>query len=219
LIDAFEDCETIRLAPVQGRVTVWEFGFISPLGEYLWQIRPDMSLKDETSLKVGRFAERFTKQLLDYCPGTAMRMIHPHKPALLAESHIQAFKFRDALIAAKSFASEVADLAAGCHMWGSNPAFDVGHTPAGHLTELLHAFGGEPTWHYHPDDIPSVARGWCAAKGITPVSARGDGKIRSDDWSRAIGINPDTYDRHTALGDCRWVQATWDAMLGVEVAR
>jgi hypothetical protein len=30
--------------------------------------------------------------------------------------------------------------------------------------------------------------------------------------SRALGVDPDAYDRHTALGDARWVRAQYDTI-------
>jgi hypothetical protein len=35
----------------------------------------------------------------------------------------------------------------------------------------------------------------------------------SNDLSRGLGIDPDAYERHTALGDARWVRDQYDAMM------
>jgi len=38
---------------------------------------------------------------------------------------------------------------------------------------------------------------------------------KSDDLSRLIGVEPPGEDdRHTALGDARWAQRVWDAVMG-----
>lgn len=187
---AVVDVETINLHSFPGAITVWEIGLIVNGVEYHWQLEPDMGLADETALKVGRFEER----------------LHPD---VRAGRHGAIDVTTGGFVSIRTVAHDVAELTDGAELWGSNPAFDMRH-----LGELLAVYDIQPGWHYHPNDIPSVARGWCAAKGIRPVSAKGDGRIRSDDWSRAIGVDPDDYDRHTALGDCRWVLAQYELMLG-----
>ena len=196
----FVDCETTRLQPLHGVITTWEIALIVDGVEYCWQIWPDLDWwADDTALKVGGFWERISLTLArDREAGAAMMCEHP--------------KDIDPCMTVGEVAEEIHTLTDGADMWGSNPAFDMGH-----LRTLLDAYGpDEPAWHYHPNDVPTAARGWCAAKGIRPVSARGDGRIRSDDWSRAIGVDPDLFGRHTALGDARWCRAQYLAMgLGV----
>lgn len=36
----------------------------------------------------------------------------------------------------------------------------------------------------------------------------------SNDMSRAVGVEPDDFDRHTALGDARWAKAIYEAVMG-----
>jgi DNA polymerase III epsilon subunit-like protein len=86
---------------------------------------------------------------------------------------------------------------------GSNPAFDTEK-----LDLLLRGNGIVPDWHYHPLDVPAVAIGWLAARGELIPRPR-----KSDALSRAVGVNPDHYQRHTALGDVLWCRALHDAML------
>lgn len=74
---------------------------------------------------------------------------------------------------------------------GSNPAFDQ-YT----LGPRMLANNITPGWYYHPCDVPERAKGWLAAQG-RPVPER------TDDVVRACGLDPDAYERHTALGDCR----------------
>lgn len=74
---------------------------------------------------------------------------------------------------------------------GSNPAFDQ-YT----LEPRMLAHNIKPGWHYHPEDVPGLARGWLRAQGL--LAPR-----KSDEIARACGLDPDWYDRHTALGDCR----------------
>jgi hypothetical protein len=85
----------------------------------------------------------------------------------------------------------VTKLTAGAVILGSNPSFDTEC-----LATRMRAHGLAPSWHYHNEDVPSVARGWLLARGLPAPR-------KSDLIARACGIDPDDYERHTALGDCR----------------
>lgn len=201
----FVDTETIRLDP--GHLVVWEIGVIDFSGdEYLWQIKPDLTIADPRALEVGRYDERIHDLLRWSQPGVAMRIYHPSLPCA---DGVEPEDIGRTATTLPDLAGEIYDLTKGCVIVGSKPTFDQDH-----LAVILAEQALTPLWEHHPLDIPSVARGWCAAKGIVSVSAKGDGKIRSDDWSRAIGVNPDAFKRHRALDDCRWVKAQYDLMLG-----
>lgn len=196
----FVDVETTRLDPTPGVITTWEIALVARQPgttrgdlERLWQIRPDLTWADPVALDVGRYWER--RELGDPLPVGAAVAVDPES------GHIRRTTVADV-------AATIVELTDGAEMWGSNPAFDMGH-----LRVTLAAAGLRPRWHHHPNDLPSVARGWCAARGVVPTSARGDGRFRSDDWSRAVGIDPDHYPRHTAIGDARWARDQYDAML------
>lgn len=71
-------------------------------------------------------------------------------------------------------------------------------------------------------DAPSVAALRQPLTGILHVTSAGitasttavpGPPWRSEDVSRALGINPDDYARHTALGDVRWAMAIYDAVI------
>jgi hypothetical protein len=199
----FVDVETVRLDP--GHLVVWEIGLVTAHGdEYLWQIKPDLTIADQRALEVNRYRERIDPALRDAQPGDAMRIHHPLLPCV---GSVEPHDIGAASASLCEVACEVQYLTSRCAIVGSKPTFDQGH-----LAVMLGERGLRPAWEHHPVDIPDVARGWCAAKGIMSVPSCGDGKIRSDDWSRAIGVNPDAYERHTALGDCRWCVAQWEAM-------
>lgn len=85
-----------------------------------------------------------------------------------------------------------------------NPAFDDPR-----LAALLRRNGFEPSWHYHPDDISSLAKGYLAARGELSAPP-----WKSEQLSIALGVNPADYDRHTAMGDTQWVRAQWDTIMG-----
>ena len=90
------------------------------------------------------------------------------------------------------------------HVVGAVPNFDTER-----LALLLRWYGYEPSWHYHLIDVENLAVGWLAAKGDVP-----DLPWDSDVISLACGVEPPTDDRHTAMGDVRWVMAWYDAITG-----
>lgn len=69
--------------------------------------------------------------------------------------------------------------------------------------------GVNPPWHYHVEDISSMARGYLAAKGGMPETKN------SRNYSLALGIDPDDYARHTAMGDVEWFIYQWKTMMGL----
>jgi len=96
-------------------------------------------------------------------------------------------------------ADAIARLTAGAHLVGVNPAFD-----AAFLSVFLRANGYCPAWEYHLVDVLALAAGKLAAE--PPWSSRV--------LSTAVGVNPEDYDRHTALGDACWAKAIYEAVIG-----
>lgn len=104
---------------------------------------------------------------------------------------------------------------------GANPSFDIRH-----ITKLLTHLDPDE-WpdgvrmHYRPVDIGAIAYGYLQA--IAQVTAP-DPDVHellerglpwsSDEVSRALGVDPDDFARHTAMGDVRWVMAIWDRITG-----
>ncbi len=64
-------------------------------------------------------------------------------------------------------------------------------------------------WHYHLIDVENLAVGYLVSRGAD-LFARPPWD--SNELSRAIGVNPDKFDRHTAMGDAKWCRAQWDRM-------
>lgn len=188
------DCETSSLADDR---RAWEVAAIlRPAGgsrlddvEFSWFVDiEDLDLPqfgDPVSLNIGGFWARhpqaalvpLTGQLTDV---TFDGRVPPPAPV---------FSEREVL-------EQVAELtAARAVVHGSNPAFDIMT-----LGPRMSVYGIKPGWHYHPEDVPSTARGWLLGRGhIDPPS-------KSDQISLACGIDPTGYGRHEALGDCRWLR-------------
>lgn len=107
------------------------------------------------------------------------------------------------------FSEEFASLTYKLHMAGAVISFDDLR-----LAKLLRAHGQQPGWHYHVIDVEALAAGYLAAG----YSDAGPGPHRppwnSDELSQCLGVHPDQFERHTALGDSRWARAIYHKVLG-----
>lgn len=190
----FMDTETTGLDPTLRRA--WEIALITrhpgePDIEWQWFIDPidlDWANADHTSLDFGRFWDR-----------------HPHGQYLKNGGHPaealglhQVFRLAAVL---EAVARETRDRAL---ILGSNPSFDTAT-----LEPRMRDHGIVPGWHYHPEDVPTLAKGWLLGRGH-PLPANG----KSDDYCRAVGVDPDRYERHSALGDCRLFRDVYDVVTG-----
>ena len=184
------DTETTDLDPLERRA--WEIAAIvrrpgQPDTEYQWFVDvSDLALRhaNPKALEVGGFWQRHPQAALVALP------LPPNHP--LAGANLPTVPPTGKVVGEYEALKLVAELTAGrAVVCGSFPAFDT-HTL--HLRML--AYGIEPTWHYHPDDTPGIARGWLLGRDLPAPR-------KSDEIARACGINPDRYERHTALGDCR----------------
>lgn len=109
------------------------------------------------------------------------------------------------------FATEFAELTRGKHLAGAVVSFDEER-----LRRLIRASGECPMWHYHLIDVETLAVGFlCGQHGsregaLDALPMPWD----SEDLSRAVGVNPDHFDRHTAIGDAQWAKALYEAVTG-----
>lgn len=97
----------------------------------------------------------------------------------------------------------------GRHILGACPSFDDNF-----LWKLVRKFGFIETWHYHLIDIENLIVGYLLksrATGMTQELVSLPWK--SDDLSRAVGVDPEQFDRHSALGDVQWAKAQLQAIL------
>jgi hypothetical protein len=111
------------------------------------------------------------------------------------------------------------------HIIGAVPSFDTER-----LARLLRKAGiAEPPWHYHLIDIENVVLGYLhgvVARAVDEARMRGEDPepalvnrqlkfpLKSDELSCAVGVLPELYARHTAMGDVKWCAAQWDAITG-----
>ena len=199
---AFIDVETVSVKP--GPSTIWELAVITrdpqDTGagdlEYLWHIRPDLTEADPAALRIGGYYERC--QAAGWA-GADCRMILCPTDDFPDE--------KPAPMASRQAAATIARLLDGAHLIATNPGFD-----AGHLDAFLRARHECPAWDYHLTDIGSMVRGRFAADSAGPVPLPWPLKV--SDAAALAGIDPDSYEAHTALGDARLVRDVFDAVAG-----
>lgn len=188
------DCETTAL-PLRRRA--WDVAAIvrQPDGtdvEYQWFVHLadlDLPTADPTALEAGRFWQRHPQA--DHARVFGAPILAPDRPGV----------YRLAVVL-----DQLAPLVDGkARILGSAPWFDM-MTVGPRMADR----GIEPGWHYHPDDVPAMIKGFLAGwVGLTDELAH----ARSDDLCRAIGVDPDEYPRHTAIGDCRLFRDAYDVIL------
>jgi hypothetical protein len=92
----------------------------------------------------------------------------------------------------------------GAHIVGCVPNFDTDT-----LDAMLRRHRLLPGWHYHLIDVETLAVGHIAARGEPPAPP-----WKSDTLSLSCGVQPPTdAERHTAMGDARWVRRWYDALM------
>lgn len=96
--------------------------------------------------------------------------------------------------------------AEGRHIVGMVPSFDEERIRLAYRENIPGAshstdFG----WHYHLIDAETFVVGYLAGTTHSVITEqRLTLPWSSDDLSRAVGVNPDDFPRHTAEGDVRW---------------
>lgn len=181
----FVDCETTGLDPE--RHEIWELAIIADGNEHSWFLSPNLTKADPMGLRVGRYYERA-----------------PNLPE--ADPMADYVSRSPGWSEPRGVAHNVAHLLDGRHLVGAVPSFD-----AAFLAPWLRSHGQAATWHYHLIDVEALAVGYLYGQkspmtGILPWN--------SDSVSRGVGVNPDDFDRHTALGDARWAKAIYEAVTG-----
>jgi hypothetical protein len=187
------DCETTGLDLATRRA--WDVAVIErrPDGvdvEHQWFLHAadiDLSTADPAALDIGGFWHR-----------------HPQAGYLRAGGSAITAPDRPGVHRAHTVLEAVAQLTAGAVVLGSGPWFDM-MTLGPRMVER----GITPAWYYHPDDVPAMVKGFLAGwVGMTDELRA----ARSDELVRAIGLDPDSYGRHTAIGDCRLFRDAYDVL-------
>ena len=222
---AFVDVESTGLDP--DRHEIWEVGLIvrdegvpddagavREDAEYVWQLPVNLGRADAVALNIGRFHERrWPDERADR--ETDTRWVGPYAWEGLERAQEERV-VPDCWVG--RWCRRFAELTWGAHLVGAVPSFDEER-----LRRLLRANGACPGWHYHLIDVEALAVGWLCGGGPrrrTPEGAfTGLGDPPALPWdsralSRAVGVEPDQYDAHTALGDARWAKALFDAIMG-----
>lgn len=93
------------------------------------------------------------------------------------------------------------------HIVGAVPSFDL---PRIERLAITWIEDWTRPWHHHIIDVETVALGWLNGRGIPTHPP-----YRSDDLAAACWVEPPPQgERHTAMGDVRWVMRWYDAMIG-----
>jgi DNA polymerase III epsilon subunit-like protein len=173
---------------------LWEFAAIEwapdSRAEHVWHVQPDLDRADPAALDLNRYKERTAG--LSHWTGVhdAAAGSYWSDPEVLAGL---LGRFLDNVT-----------------IVGATPGFDERFT-----SKLLRAHGQPPMpWHYRVRDIGSITWGWlngAHALYVPPLDAS------TDEFARTLEIDPDRYERHAGLPDCRMaadmlqVMFTWAA--------
>ena len=201
------DIETVSLHP---SATIWEFGAVRRYangGHQTWSVmleHPDLRHADPAALAVGRFYERHPHA--SRAPGVFER-----GGAVPVTDQVLRARSAPRTVSSSVFARLVAKATHDAVLLVNNASFDVPR-----LDRLLRTQGLVPGWFYRPVDVVDMARGLLA-----PDAADEEGSP-PESWSSAwmasrLGVVPSSAsERHTALGDARWVLRVYDAVRGVD---
>ena len=108
----------------------------------------------------------------------------------------------------ETFARQFVALTRDSHIVGMVPSFDEER-----LRKLVRSVGLVHAWHYHLIDAEVLALGKLFADPVTKVIFQ-EPPWASEDVSAQLGVDPEKYERHTALGDARWCRDLYDAVMG-----
>lgn len=136
-------------------------------------------------------------------------------PAEFYSDHVARFPSHDKAIERKSAAHGIRRFLsrqAGEErpIWvGSAPDFD-----SSRIARMIADLAGvwSPEWDHQLIGVVPLMLGYLAAKGL-PIPAH-----KSEDLSRAVGVEPNDFERHTAMGDVLWCMAIYDRVMGVDHA-
>lgn len=203
---AFVDVETTGRDPRRHRI--WEFAFIvredEADQEYLFQLGANLEHAEPDALRIGRYYQR--SLVLNAADGEAVDCIDPA---------VDPAEYEWVASTPREVAREVATALDGAFVIINNPVFDIPFIDA-----FLASNGQCWTRHYQVADIKSVAagflhgraKGWHAGRDETERPAQIGFPWTTAGLAWEVGVEPNGFDTHTALGDCRLNRAIWDAI-------
>lgn len=129
--------------------------------------------------------------------------------------YLKRYRTADKILSPRDALKLIVTATAGAHIVGAVPNFDTER-----IARMMRTADIEPSWHYHLIDVENLIVGYLRAKcvglpkEILPAfTALTTPPWNSDDLSHAVGVNPDAYKRHTAMGDVEWVRDQYDAVM------
>jgi hypothetical protein len=213
------DVETTGLDPFVNEV--WEVGFIEHSKDMGWlhrlyRVYPDLTTASPDALRISGFYDR-THDMRDpvnddYAVGkNAYNLVDGFTGEPEARVPLGGFLWSDP----KALAALLAKTLIDRHVVGAVPWFDAA-LHGSFLSEFLRKNGQRLARHYHLIDVEAMAVGYLA--GLRAGRVMDVPKPRlpwdSDALSLALGVDPDQFDRHSALGDARWAKALDDRITG-----
>jgi hypothetical protein len=192
----FIDTETTSLRPDR---RAWDIAVIvredgKPDVEHQWFVSHgdlDLGNADGMALKIGKFYDR-------------------HPQANYRDDAWHEVMDEDEVL------QHVEAITRSAHLVGAVPNFD-----AEVLAARMRAHGLCPAWNYHLIDVEALIVGYVAHKAKTLREKFPDTNFetwpplpwKSDALAEAVGVKVREEDRHTALGDARWVRDIYDAVI------
>lgn len=220
----YVDTETTSLVDpwLPGGRRTWEIAIIRDSGVelnaiWLQIVDVDLAHANDESLRIGRFADRFTR-----APGPRLPVGELGGPTAIHRPDgtiIDApTRWRLQGVTEADAARLIGIFTRGTVLYGSRPEFD-----AANFADILRRHGRvdgpELPWYHHSADIASQALGYLRA--TYQWQAKEGGHERGDGWtgtsyqtsvlSEACGVDVPT-DRHSAWADAAWVRR-WDRKL------
>jgi DNA polymerase III epsilon subunit-like protein len=181
----FVDTETTGLDP--DRHEIWDIGMIvrEEVEPGIWQQETHQWFLDVNLTR----ADSFALSIGRYHERHPHGYLYPHKPGDRAFYVCRGWSF---------VAYEIARLTFRAHLIGAVVSFDEER-----LRRAMLAVNVRPEWHYHLCDVENLAAG---ALALEPP-------WDSTKLSNAVGVDPNNFDRHTALGDAEWAAAIYDSVM------
>lgn len=184
---AMTDCETTSLAPP------WLFE-----GRRPWEVTVQHVAADGTA-QADPWTYIVRDVNLNHASNEALNLggFYRRHPMYCRDAHLPP---RTVMLSEREVAARVAEHTRGRVLVAANPGFDTET-----LSAMLHRNHMHPVnpWTYSPHDVKAAA---CGVLGIPP----GPG---TDTLARALGIDPESYPRHSSAGDVALLLDMYRAVL------